>query len=65
MATHDGHRDPGYLASVVAAESVSMVSFVPSMLEVFVDQLVDASEATISRLGGGGLGSLRGDFRGG
>ncbi|WP_308251818.1 non-ribosomal peptide synthetase [Rhodococcus sp. GOMB7] len=59
VATHDGHRDPGYLASVVAAESVSMVSFVPSMLEVFVDQLVDASEATISRLGGGGLGSLR------
>ncbi|QXC44704.1 non-ribosomal peptide synthetase [Rhodococcus qingshengii] len=59
VATHDGHRDPGYLASVVAAESVSMVSFVPSMLEVFVDQLVDTSEATISRLGGGGLGSLR------
>ncbi|ATI34073.1 hypothetical protein CPI83_19980 [Rhodococcus sp. H-CA8f] len=59
VATHDGHRDPGYLASVVAAESVSMVSFVPSMLEVFVDQVVDTSEATISRLGGGGLGSLR------
>ncbi|BAH32547.1 non-ribosomal peptide synthetase [Rhodococcus erythropolis] len=59
VATHDGHRDPGYLASVVAAESVSMVSFVPSMLEVFVDQVVDTSEATISRLGGAGLGSLR------
>ncbi|WP_438473118.1 non-ribosomal peptide synthase/polyketide synthase [Rhodococcus erythropolis] len=59
VATHDGHRDPGYLASVVAAESVSMVSFVPSMLEVFVDQVVDTSEATISRFGGGGLGSLR------
>ncbi|MDI9903939.1 AMP-binding protein, partial [Rhodococcus sp. IEGM 1409] len=49
VATHDGHRDPGYLASVVAAESVSMVSFVPSMLEVFVDQLGR----------GAGLGSLR------
>ncbi|MGC0365274.1 amino acid adenylation domain-containing protein [Rhodococcus sp. 27YEA15] len=68
VATHDGHRDPGYLASVMAAESVSMVSFVPSMLEVFVDQVVDqvvdqgadqVVDQGADRGVGGGLGSLR------
>ncbi|WP_227997140.1 non-ribosomal peptide synthase/polyketide synthase [Nocardia australiensis] len=37
VAEHDGHRDSGYLASVIAAHSVTMTSFVPSMLTVFAD----------------------------
>ncbi|MFH5207317.1 amino acid adenylation domain-containing protein [Antrihabitans sp. NCIMB 15449] len=36
VATPDGHRDPAYLADVIAAEAVTMTSFVPSMLSVFV-----------------------------
>ena len=36
VAVPDGHRDPGYLASVIAAEGVTTAHFVPSMLEVFV-----------------------------
>ena len=35
VATHDGHRDPGYLASVIADQGVTVDGFVPSMLSVF------------------------------
>ncbi|MFC9898489.1 amino acid adenylation domain-containing protein, partial [Nocardia sp. NPDC127579] len=35
IAAADGHRDPQYLADVIAAERVTMTSFVPSMLAVF------------------------------
>ncbi|MTJ66344.1 non-ribosomal peptide synthetase, partial [Nocardia seriolae] len=35
VATPDGHRDPQYLADVIAAEGVTITSFVPSMLSVF------------------------------
>ncbi|MGW5525070.1 non-ribosomal peptide synthase/polyketide synthase, partial [Gordonia sp. NPDC003950] len=41
IAVPDGHRDPQYLARVIAAEQVSVVHFVPSMLSVFVDVLGD------------------------
>ncbi|SUA48132.1 Tyrocidine synthase III [Nocardia africana] len=36
LAAPQGHRDPDYLARLVAAESVTTVHFVPSMLAVFV-----------------------------
>ncbi|BDB61765.1 hypothetical protein RDE2_35590 [Rhodococcus sp. RDE2] len=36
VAAPDGHRDPGYLVSVIARNSVTVVHFVPSMLAVFV-----------------------------
>ncbi|MGW6120285.1 non-ribosomal peptide synthase/polyketide synthase [Nocardia sp. NPDC055165] len=35
LATPDGHRDPLYLAELVAARQVTVVDFVPSMLAVF------------------------------
>ncbi|MET8422683.1 amino acid adenylation domain-containing protein [Nocardia sp. NPDC004860] len=35
VATPDGHRDPLYLADVIAAERVTLTSFVPSMLRAF------------------------------
>ncbi|MEV4130486.1 amino acid adenylation domain-containing protein [Nocardia sp. NPDC049707] len=35
VASPDGHRDPQYLADVIAAEQVTMTMFVPSMLMVF------------------------------
>ncbi|MEV3976234.1 amino acid adenylation domain-containing protein, partial [Streptomyces sp. NPDC050698] len=35
VATHDGHRDPGYLASVIADQGVTVTDFVPTMLSVF------------------------------
>ncbi|GGC77018.1 non-ribosomal peptide synthase/polyketide synthase [Hoyosella rhizosphaerae] len=36
IALPDGHRDPAYLAELIARERVSVLHFVPSMLAVFV-----------------------------
>jgi amino acid adenylation domain-containing protein/non-ribosomal peptide synthase protein (TIGR01720 family) len=36
VARPDGHRDPAYLSSVIAAERVTTVHFVPSMLRAFL-----------------------------
>ncbi|WP_407670482.1 non-ribosomal peptide synthase/polyketide synthase [Nocardia suismassiliense] len=35
VATHDGHRDPVYVAETIAAQRVTVTDFVPSMLTVF------------------------------
>ncbi|WP_097246838.1 amino acid adenylation domain-containing protein [Nocardia amikacinitolerans] len=37
IAEPDGHRDPAYLARVIAEHRVSTVHFVPSMLDAFLD----------------------------
>ncbi|MFC4376416.1 amino acid adenylation domain-containing protein [Nocardia halotolerans] len=36
VAAPDGHRDPGYLARIIAEKSVTTAHFVPSMLSLFV-----------------------------
>jgi amino acid adenylation domain-containing protein/FkbM family methyltransferase len=38
MARPDGHKDPAYLADVIARERISVLHFVPSMLHSFLDQ---------------------------
>jgi amino acid adenylation domain-containing protein len=38
LARPDGHRDPAYLASLVRRRAVTTVHFVPSMLDVFLDE---------------------------
>ncbi|WP_225732733.1 non-ribosomal peptide synthetase, partial [Nocardia sp. JCM 34519] len=53
IASPDGHRDPQYLAEVIAAERITMTSFVPSMLTVF------ASSAEATGIGREALASLR------
>ena len=45
MAEPGGHRDPEYLRSVLLAERVTTVHFVPSMLRAFLDA-VDLTEFT-------------------
>ncbi|KAA0021586.1 amino acid adenylation domain-containing protein [Antrihabitans cavernicola] len=47
IATPDGHRDPEYLAQVIASERVTMTSFVPSMLAVFVANVAAADVASL------------------
>src|SRR6202043_806554 len=37
VAKPGGHRDPAYLRDLIAAESVTTVHFVPSMLHAFLD----------------------------
>ncbi|MFD6449837.1 non-ribosomal peptide synthase/polyketide synthase, partial [Nocardia sp. NPDC060220] len=53
VANPDGHRDPQYLADVIAAQRVTMTSFVPSMLTVFAGSIDQAA------VEGGALSSLR------
>ncbi|HUG38178.1 MAG TPA: amino acid adenylation domain-containing protein, partial [Candidatus Limnocylindrales bacterium] len=36
LATPDGHRDPAYLVDTIQREGVTLVHFVPSMLQVFL-----------------------------
>jgi amino acid adenylation domain-containing protein len=38
MARPGGHRDPGYLVDVIAAQGITTLHFVPSMLQVFLEQ---------------------------
>ncbi|WP_436838580.1 amino acid adenylation domain-containing protein [Nocardia nova] len=48
LATHDGHRDPLYIAETIAAQSVTMTDFVPSMLTVFATQIAAGSCPTLT-----------------
>jgi amino acid adenylation domain-containing protein len=38
LARPEGHRDPSYLATLIAREQVTTVHFVPSMLRLFLDE---------------------------
>ncbi|MFC9662319.1 non-ribosomal peptide synthase/polyketide synthase [Nocardia sp. NPDC127606] len=49
LATPDGHRDPLYLADLVAARRITVVDFVPSMLAMFAAH-ADAQQLTSLRL---------------
>ena len=50
VADPDGHRDPAYLAKVIAEQSVSTLHFVPSMLDVFLAELAEGSCASLTRV---------------
>ncbi|WP_417629250.1 amino acid adenylation domain-containing protein [Nocardia lasii] len=41
LATPDGHRDPAYLAAIIAERAVTTVHFVPSMLDAFLAEPTD------------------------
>jgi amino acid adenylation domain-containing protein len=38
VARPQGHKDPAYLAQVIAAQQITTLHFVPSMLRLFLDQ---------------------------
>jgi amino acid adenylation domain-containing protein len=38
MARPEGHRDAGYLAGLIAAQGITTLHFVPSMLQAFLDE---------------------------
>ncbi|AVL26440.1 hypothetical protein NBRGN_112_01580 [Nocardia brasiliensis NBRC 14402] len=50
VAEPDGHRDPAYLARVIAEYGVSTVHFVPSMLDAFLDPALAAQLPTLRRV---------------
>ncbi|MFE7559171.1 amino acid adenylation domain-containing protein [Kitasatospora sp. NPDC057500] len=41
LARPGGHRDPGYLARTIRAERITTVHFVPSMLQLFLQEEVE------------------------
>ncbi|MFD2474611.1 non-ribosomal peptide synthetase [Amycolatopsis silviterrae] len=49
LARPDGHRDPAYLAGLIARDAVTVVNFVPSMLGAFLAEPA-AATATSLRL---------------
>ncbi|KAA0115009.1 non-ribosomal peptide synthetase [Mycolicibacterium sp. P9-22] len=54
IAKPGGHRDPAYLADMVVSEGVTAVDFVPSMLELFLDEPRSAQCTTLTRVTVGG-----------
>ncbi|WP_236950150.1 non-ribosomal peptide synthetase [Mycobacterium sp. MS1601] len=54
VAQPGGHRDPRYLADVIADQQVTAVDFVPSMLELFLDDLDVGRCASLTRVTVGG-----------
>ncbi|MEU5534697.1 amino acid adenylation domain-containing protein [Streptomyces sp. NPDC020362] len=50
VARPDGHRDPAYLAALIAAERVTTVHFVPSMLRTFLDEPAAAACTSLTRV---------------
>ncbi|MFI6870290.1 amino acid adenylation domain-containing protein [Nocardia sp. NPDC050406] len=47
VGTHDGHRDPLYVAETIAREGVTVTDFVPSMLTVFAAHTAPGSIPTL------------------
>ncbi|HEU4456625.1 MAG TPA: amino acid adenylation domain-containing protein, partial [Longimicrobium sp.] len=50
LARPEGHRDPAYLAGVIAREGVTSVHFVPSMLGAFLDGVDPSGLASLRRV---------------
>ncbi len=54
IARPGGHREPGYLAETIVSEQVTAVDFVPSMLELFLDDPRSTACASLTRVTVGG-----------
>ncbi|MEI8257033.1 MAG: amino acid adenylation domain-containing protein, partial [Deltaproteobacteria bacterium] len=50
MARPEGHRDPAYIIEVIAARKVTTLTFVPSMLAVFLAEPARGSTASVRRV---------------
>ncbi|MGW6626178.1 amino acid adenylation domain-containing protein, partial [Nocardia sp. NPDC055002] len=48
VAKPDGHRDPAYLAEIIATEGVTTAHFVPSMMSVFVAELAESAAVALA-----------------
>lgn len=54
VARPGGHRDPAYLAETIVEQRVSAVDFVPSMLELFLEEPRAAACTSLTRVTVGG-----------
>ncbi|MGQ0842215.1 amino acid adenylation domain-containing protein [Actinokineospora sp.] len=62
IAKPDGHRDPRYLARLIAEQRVTVVEFVPSMLAAFLDAVEEPGWAASLRTVFSGGEALTGDL---
>ncbi|MFT3764375.1 MAG: amino acid adenylation domain-containing protein [Minicystis sp.] len=51
VARPGGHREPSYLADVIAGQGITTLHFVPSMLAAFLDEVEQGGAASRSRCG--------------
>ncbi|CAN5600445.1 non-ribosomal peptide synthetase [soil metagenome] len=54
VARPGGHRDPGYLADIIVSQQVTAVDFVPSMLELFLEDPRSSACTSLTRVTVGG-----------
>ena len=54
MARPGGHRDPQYLVRTITEQGITMVDFVPSMLQVFLDGLPQGACTSVRHVFSGG-----------
>ncbi|MBK5540913.1 non-ribosomal peptide synthase/polyketide synthase [Pseudomonas sp. TH07] len=59
LARPDGHREPRYLAQLIREQRISVIQFVPAMLQLFLelDEVSQCSSLTDVFCGGGELGA--------
>ncbi|HEX6288837.1 MAG TPA: amino acid adenylation domain-containing protein, partial [Herpetosiphonaceae bacterium] len=50
VARPDGHRDPAYLAELIAAQQISTIHFVPPMLQIFLEEPASATCTCLRRV---------------
>ncbi|WP_211904909.1 non-ribosomal peptide synthetase [Xanthomonas maliensis] len=50
LAQPGGHKDPGYLCTVIEQAKIDTVHFVPSMLRVFLDAMPEAACLSLRRI---------------
>jgi len=50
VAKPDGHKDAAYMAQLIAEMGITTMHFVPSMLQVFVDELARRDLPTLKRI---------------
>ncbi|MDH5548193.1 MAG: amino acid adenylation domain-containing protein, partial [Gammaproteobacteria bacterium] len=50
VAKPEGHKDPLYLSRIVDQQGITTAHFVPSMLQVFLDQLPSGSGTSLQRI---------------
>ncbi|MFM1724724.1 amino acid adenylation domain-containing protein [Rhodococcus sp. PAM 2766] len=65
IAAPDGHRDPAYLARIMAERGVTVAHFVPSMLSVFVASLAGGATGDPSQPSAKDVTTLRNVFASG
>ncbi len=56
MARPDGHKDPAYLVEAINRNKITTMHFVPSMLQVFLEQADEAQCKTLTRVISSGEG---------